>query len=252
MTVVMSVLLSSGLRPLIVAHRGASAIAPENTLAAFRAAIDLGADVIELDVQRSADGHLIVIHDPTVDRTTDGRGAVAAHAIGALKALDAGRWFSPRFAGERLPTLRQAVEELGKAAGLFIEIKQGPLFNDGIEAAVAAVIRDADLAARCEVSSFDHSSVRRIKAHLPEVPCGILYEARLIDPFGAARLAGAEALHPNWTLITPDFVEEAHQRGHAVVAWTVNEEDAMTRLAASGVDAIVTDLPDVLRRVLGR
>lgn len=245
-------LLSSGLRPLIAAHRGASAAAPENTLAAFRAAIDLGADVIELDVQRTADGHLIVIHDPTVDRTTNGQGAVASYSLAALKALDAGGWFSPRFASERLPTLQEAVETVGSAAGLFIEIKQGPVFDDGIEVVVAAVIRDAGLVARCEVSSFDHFSVRRIKDHAPEVACGILYEARLIDPFGAARLAAAEIVHPYWALSTPELVEEAHRLGYGVVVWTVNDPEAMARLAASGVDAIVTDVPDVLRRVLDR
>lgn len=156
-------LLSSGRRPLIVAHRGASAMAPENTLAAFRAAVELGADAIELDVQRTADGQLIVMHDPTVDRTTDGRGPLAAHSLAALKALDAGGWFGPQFAGERLPTLQEAVNVIEEKAGLFIEIKQGPVFDDSIETAVAAVIQDAGLTARCEISSFDHFTVRRMK-----------------------------------------------------------------------------------------
>lgn len=248
----MSTLLTSRVRPLVVAHRGASCRAPENTLAAFRAALECGADAIELDVQRTADGHLIVLHDPTLERTTDGRGPVARHSLGDLKALDAGRWFADAFAGERLPTLEEAVAVIGDRAGLFIEIKQGPVFDEAIEVAVAGVIRDAGLAARCEVSSFDHFSVRRMKALAPEVPCGILYDARLIDPVGAARLAAAEAVHPGWTLIAPDLVEEAHQAGLAVAAWTVDEEGVIAHLAGMGVDAIVTDLPDVARRVLGR
>ncbi len=252
MPVPTSTLLTSSPRPLVVAHRGASRVAPENTLAAFRAAIDCGADAIELDVQRTADGHIIVLHDPTLERTTDGQGRVADHSLATLKTLDAGRWFNPIFAGERLPMLVESVEMVGKQVGLFIEIKQGPHFDDTIEAAVAGVIQEAGLTARCEVSSFDHFSVRRVKTPFPEIACGILYEARLIDPFSAAQLAGAEALHPHWELITPDLIEEAHRLGYAVVAWTVNDKEAMARLAASGVDAIVTDLPDVLRRVLGR
>ncbi len=245
-------LFSSGPRPLIVAHRGASAMAPENTLAAFRLAADLGADAVELDVQRTADGHLIVIHDATIDRTTDGRGAVAALPFAALRAVDAGSWFSPRFAGERLPTLQEAITAIGDDTRLLIEIKQGPRFDETIEMAVAAVIRDAGATARCEISSFDHFSMRRMKTQFPEVACGILYEARLIDPYEAARVAGADALHPYWALISPEFIAEAHGRGYAVVTWTVDEEDPMARLAAAGVDAIVTNVPDILRGVLHR
>lgn len=243
-------LLFSGPRPLIVAHRGASAVAPENTLAAFRAAVELGADAIELDVQRTADGHVIIMHDPMLDRTTNGRGPVADRSLRSIKALDAGSWFGPAFAGERVPTLEEAVNLVGGRLGLLVEIKQGPRFDETVEAAVVQVLQQRPGA--YEVSSFDHFSVLRTKALAPELPCGILFEARLIDPFGAAALARADALHLYWTLITPDFVPEAHRRGHMVVAWTVNDEEAMTRLADSGVDAIVTDRPDLLRRVLGR
>ncbi len=248
----MSTLFTSRPHPLVVAHRGASRAAPENTLAAFREALDRGADAVELDVQRTSDGHLIIVHDATLERTTDGRGPVARHSLAALKKLDAGRWFNERFAGERLPTLEEAAAAIDKRAGLFVEIKQGPVFDDKIEAAIARVIEERGLVEWCEVSSFDHSSVRRMKTLLPAVPGGILYDAMLIDPFGAARLAQADALHPGWPMVTPDLVTEAHRRGLAVAVWTVNDEDVIAELARLGVDAIVTDVPDVARRVLSR
>lgn len=248
----MSTLFTSRPHPLVVAHRGASRAAPENTLAAFREALDRGADAVELDVQRTSDGHLIIVHDATLERTTDGRGLVARHSLAALKKLDAGRWFNERFAGERLPTLEEAAAAIDKRAGLFVEIKQGPVFDDKIEAAIARVIEERGLVEWCEVSSFDHSSVRRMKTLLPAVPGGILYDAMLIDPFGAARLAQADALHPGWPMVTPDLVTEAHRRGLAVAVWTVNDEDVIAQLARLGVDAIVTDVPDVARRVLSR
>jgi glycerophosphoryl diester phosphodiesterase len=245
-------LLPSAPRPLVVAHRGASRVAPENTRAAFRAALAQGADAVELDVRRTSDGHVIVLHDATVERTTDGRGPAARHSLAALKALDAGRWFGEAFTGERLPTLEEAVALIGDRAGLFIEIKQGPLFDDTIEAAVARIIEETGLAGRCEVSSFDHFSVRRMKALLPAVPGGILYDARLIDPFEAARLAHADAVHPGWPNVTPDLVGEAHRRGLAVAVWTVNDEDTIVELARMGVDVLITDVPDLARRALGR
>ena len=248
----MSTLLTSRPHPLVVAHRGASRAAPENTLAAFREALDRGADAVELDVQRTSDGHLIILHDATVERTTDGRGPVALSSLAALKKLDAGRWFDERFAGERLPTLEEAAAAIGKRAGLFVEIKQGPVFDDKIEAAVARVIEERGLTESCEVSSFDHSSVRRMKTLLPAVPGGILYDAMLIDPFSAARLAQADALHPGWPMVTLDLVTEAHRRGLAVAVWTVNDEDVIAELARWGVDAVVTDVPDLARRVIGR
>jgi glycerophosphoryl diester phosphodiesterase len=248
----MPTLFTSRPHPLVVAHRGASRVAPENTLAAFREALERGADAIELDVQRTSDGHLIILHDATLERTTDGQGQMAHHSLAALKKLDAGRWFDERFAGERLPTLEEAAATIDKRAGLFVEIKQGPVFDEGIETAIAGVIRESGLVEWCEVSSFDHSSVRRMKTLLPAVPGGILYDAMLIDPFAAARLAQADALHPGWPMVTPDLVKEAHRRGLAVAVWTVNEEDAIAQLADMGIDAFVTDVPDVARRVLSR
>ncbi|HEV8340522.1 MAG TPA: glycerophosphodiester phosphodiesterase family protein [bacterium] len=239
-------------RPLIVAHRGASRAAPENTLAAFRTAVDLGADGVEFDVQRTADGALVVFHDATLERTTNGRGPLRETRLADLKALDAGGWFSASSAGERIPTLEETIAVLPAPVRVFVELKQGPVFDEGIVAALADGLRHADVTGRCEVSSFDHPSLKRFTAASPDVPTGILFSARLIDPVAAATLAGAAALHPEWDLIAPDLVPLAHSHGLAVVGWTVNAADQMERLAAMEVDAIITDLPDLARRVLGR
>ncbi len=239
-------------RPLIVAHRGAARAAPENTLAAFRAAMYLGADGIEFDVQRTADGALVIMHDSTLERTTSGRGRLPDWRLSDLKALDAGSWFRASAAGERIPTLDETIAAVPAPARLFAEIKQGPAFDEGIAGALADRLGQLDTAGRCEVSSFDHPSLKQFRAAAPNIPTGILYSARLIDPVAAAGLAGAQALHPDWELIAPDLVPLAHSHGLAVVTWTVNAADQMERLAAMEVDAIITDLPDLARRVLGR
>ncbi len=240
-------------RTLNIAHRGASAIAPPNTLAAFRRAAQLGADGVELDVHLSADGVPVVIHDFTVDATTDGTGRVGEMPLAALKELDAGSRFDPAFAGERIPTLEEVFTEVGGRLLINVELKSMP-GNDypGLEAAVAALIRRHDLTAQVLVSSFNPFALRRFRREMPEVPIGFLYETAPLSR--AARLAAAvvglrpHAVHPWWGMITPQTVRRAHARGRRVVAWTVDDPAAMARLAEWGVDAIITNHPDRMPR----
>ncbi|MDW8069282.1 MAG: glycerophosphodiester phosphodiesterase [Anaerolineae bacterium] len=242
-------------RPLNIAHRGASAVAPPNTLAAFRRAADLGADGVELDVHLSADGVPVVIHDFTVDATTDGSGRVRDLPLAALKALDAGSRFDPAFAGERIPTLEEVFAEVGGRLLVNVELKSMP-GNDypGLEAAVAALIRRHGLTNRVLVSSFNPFALRRFRREMPEVPIGFLYETAPLSC--AARLAAAlvglrpQAVHPWWRMITPQTVRWAHARGRRIVAWTVDDPAAIARLAAWGVDAIITNHPDRMYRTL--
>ncbi|HKX16797.1 MAG TPA: glycerophosphodiester phosphodiesterase family protein, partial [bacterium] len=156
--------LRPGGRVLSVAHRGASREAPENTLAAFHLALDAGAAAIECDVQRTRDGRLVVIHDQTVDRTTDGRGAVGGLAFEDLRRLDAGRWFGPGFAGERVPSLDEVLALVRGRAFVLLEIKHGPVFYDGIERQVAEALRRLGMPAAALVMSFDHPAVRAMRA----------------------------------------------------------------------------------------
>ncbi len=234
---------------LNIAHRGASGVAPPNTLAAFRRAADLGADGVELDVHLCADGVPVVIHDFTVDGTTDGTGRVRDLPLATLRELDAGSRFDPAFAGERIPTLEEVFAEVGGRLLINVELKSMP-GNDypGLEAAVAALIRRHGLTDRVLVSSFNPFALQRFRREMPEVPVGFLYETAPLSR--AARLAAAlvrlrpQALHPWWGLITPETVRRAHARGRRVVAWTVDDPEAMARLVAWGVDGIITNYPN--------
>ena len=232
----------------MIAHRGASAEAPENTLAAFRRALEIGVDGVELDAHLSADGEPVVIHDPLLGRTAAGSGLVKDHTLAALWRLDAGRWFGERFAGERIPTLAEALETL-RAVRVIVEIKNGPIFYPEIAARVVSVVRASGHAA-VTISSFDHPVLRDVKAIAPEIPTAVLYEARPIDPVRLAREAGAAILHPNWIYVTPDLVAAAHVAGLRVETWTVDEPAHLAHIVGVGVDGVITNHPDRLRAIL--
>jgi len=241
---------------LNIAHRGASAVAPPNTLAAFRRAAELGADGIELDVHLSADGVPVVIHDATVDRTTDGTGRVADLPLSALKELDAGSWFDLAFAGERIPTLGEVFEEVGRTLLINVELKVAPGEDQGLEAAVVALVERHGLQERVLLSSFNPMALRRVRRLAPGIPLGLLYEAATLSRLArlvawAMRGLRPEAIHPHWRLIRPSTVRRAHARGRRVVAWTVDEPSGMQRLVGWGVDGIITNHPDRLRDVIG-
>lgn len=251
----MPVPLPAGPRPLVVAHRGASRIAPENTLAGFRAAVELGADAIELDVQRCADGHLVILHDLTLERTTDGFGPVAARSLSELKRLDAGRWFGTRFAGERIPTLEEALEAIPRNVVLFVELKlpaPPEPAPEGIELQLAGALGRAGRLGTCVISSFDAACLARAKAAMPEACCGFLFAGDGERQLSTALSLPADAVHPHWTLVSEALLDAAHRHGLAVAAWTVDDPDGIARLARAGVDAIITNCPDVALQALGR
>lgn len=226
---------------LNIAHRGASGRFPENTLIAFGAAIAAGARMCELDVRLSADGALVVIHDETVDRTTDGRGAVGAMTLAELKRLDAGARFGPGFAGERIPTLDEVFALAGDRCALNLEIKSA-----GAEAALCAAIRAHDALESALVSSFDWAAlaiVRHLEPRARLAPLASQWPARLL---GAATAMGAAAINPCADLVTEDLCIAAHQRNLSVNAWTVDDAERMRRLIAFGVDGIMTNFPERL------
>ncbi|HEV2356361.1 MAG TPA: glycerophosphodiester phosphodiesterase family protein [bacterium] len=232
------------------AHRGAPRHAPENTLASFRVALDDGARSIECDVQRTKDGHLMVIHDQTVDRTTDGHGRVGAFALDELRRLDAGRWFDPAFAGERVPLLDEAMALIRGRATLRVEIKNAPMIYDGIEQQVLEAIHRHGMDEEVLVTSFDHESVRRIRMLSSQTPTGIIFTGRLIDAAAAARAAGADAVCMNWAYVTADIVARAHAAGLRVFAWPVDDEDRFRHCRAAGVDGMTSNEYRLLARWL--
>lgn len=236
-------------QPWVIAHRGASGHAPENTLAAFRRAAALGAQFIETDVHLTRDAHLVLIHDHTLERTTNGRGEIRLHTLAELRALDAGAWFGAAFAGERIPTLEEALEFGRQADVLFyLELKADAIW--GAEHALANALRRSGEAARTVVLSFLDHSLAAMNRLEPACLTGYLFDRWSDDAIDRALHAGARQLAPREESVTPERVERAHHAGLPVVAWTVNEPARMRALVAAGVDGIMTDFPDRLRTVL--
>jgi glycerophosphoryl diester phosphodiesterase len=231
---------------LRVGHRGAAAHAPENTLASFRRAVALGAQAVELDVHRSQDGRLVVIHDETIDRTTDGTGRVADLTLAQLRRYDAGSWKGREFAGERMPTLEEVAAALPPEILLFVELKAGSHRYPGIEEDLARLLRQRDLERRVRVSSFDHKALARLRQLLPNVGLGALFSALLVDPVAVAQSCGASAIHPNFHYLDADLVAQAHRASLEVHAWTVNDPRDIVVVGAMGVDGMISDFPERL------
>ena len=232
---------------LCFAHRGARAHAPENTLLAFSLAFDLGADAIECDVQRSRDGELVIIHDGTVDRTTDGSGFVSEQSLSELRGLDAGRKWRLL---ERIPTLEETLALVWERGGsLNLEVK-GESVEESVDTARALepMLRDQHPAFRRRllVSSFEHPALQLLKARLPWLRSGALFgsEWRRRDLLAPARELGAEAIHPALTLTTQALVRRAHEAGLRVNVWTANRPATIEQLIRWGVDGVFSDYPE--------
>jgi glycerophosphoryl diester phosphodiesterase len=238
--------LKSG-RILLGGHRGNAAECPENTLASFRSAIELGVDIIECDVHRSEDGALPVIHDHLVDRTTNGSGLVRDFSMAELKRFDAGSWKDPRFAGERIPSLDEVLEVAKGRVGVAIEIKNLPLPYPGIEEAVVAAVKNAGMVYDVVVISFDHRSVKRIGELEPEVTTGILEASRPVDVLRVMDDADADVFCPHWAAIEPDTAAEIHGAGKLIGVWTVDDAFSLAWSKALPANAIYTNRPRDIR-----
>ena len=230
---------------LVIAHRGASGNAPENTLAAFRKAIALGASFIETDLQLSRDARFVAIHDATVNRTTNGQGAVHDMTLADLRKLDAGSWFGSEFSGERIPTLEEILEFSKKNDVVFyLEIKPGGSW--GGEHAMISSLRESGEIPRTVVISFDPSIVLSLRKIEPTLMTGLLYNGQIENPLDKAVAIGARQLVVRGDLVTPALISEAKKKDLQVVCWTVNHPAHMRLLAAAGVDGIMSDYPDRL------
>lgn len=225
---------------LILGHRGASGEAPENTLRAFALAAAQGADGIELDVQPTADGVLVIMHDETVDRTTNGAGRVAELSYAALAALDAG-------GGERVPTLAEALQLARGRLLVDIEIK-----DPGIEPEVAALVDQLGMTDRVVISSFLPASLAAMRAVAPALPRWLLSVDWSPAVLATALALGAAGVAPRYPAIDAMLVETAHRHGLAVIAWTVNQLGDLRRLLDLGLDAVITDYPARALAAAGR
>jgi glycerophosphoryl diester phosphodiesterase len=223
--------------PELIGHRGAPRERPENTLASFLRAFDLGADAVELDVHATRDGVVVVHHEfvPKADTTVAAlRGRPIAELTGAELATF-------RVSGEPIPTLADVIDAVGERATVYVEIK-----GRAIESAVVATLRRASSLARVPVHSFDHRAVTRARAIEPKLDSGILLVSYLIEPDRALEAAGARDYWQEWTMIDEPLVEAVHGAGGRVIAWTVNDPTEARRLASIGVDGICTDvLPEI-------
>lgn len=233
------------------AHRGASGYAPENTISAFRKAAQMKADGVELDVQLSKDGELVVIHDETVGRVSDRSGYVRDFTLRELKEIDVSRPV-PGFGVERIPTLSEVLEEL-KPTGMTINIecKTGIFFYPGLEEKMIRLVKDMNMTDRIWCSSFNHESVKKVKQLCPEMKTGFLIADVIIDVADYARKNGAMALHPAlYHMQDEGLIGRCKEKGLAVHVWTVNDSKDMKALCLAGADAIITNYPDIARKVV--
>ncbi|MBM7551495.1 glycerophosphodiester phosphodiesterase [Thalassobacillus pellis] len=235
---------------LNIAHRGASGYAPENTMAAFDKAVEMKADMFELDVQMSKDGKLVVIHDTTVDRTTDGTGNVRDLTYEELKKLDAGSWFNEEFAGEKIPTLGEVLDAYRGKIGILIEVKSPSLYP-GIEQKIADELIERNLHKPANekiiVQSFNHESMAKFHHLLPSVPVGVLvgYSPDGISDEQLMDFASyADYVNPSKSMVTSELVDRIHAFGMKTHPWTVRDRNSADFLLQAGVDGIITDYPD--------
>lgn len=239
-------------QPVIFAHRGASAHAPENTLAAFQLALAQQADAIELDVKLSADGQVVVIHDATVDRTTNGTGRIKDLSLAELRALDAGSFFSEKFQGEKIPTLDEVFETMGKRTFINVELTNYNTRRDQLVETVCMIVKKHQLQKRILFSSFLISNLSKARSYLPDVPRGLLALNGLLGSwarsFGFA-FGKYQALHPYLKDMTQQEALRVHRLHRRVHVWTVNDEQDMRRLFSWGADGIFTDDPELAVRV---
>jgi glycerophosphoryl diester phosphodiesterase len=228
---------------LVIAHRGASSYAPENTLAAFDLALQMGVSHIELDVHCSRDGHLVVLHDDTVDRTTNGCGAVAEQTLATLRALDAGTWFGRQYAGERIPTLEEVLLRYRERLHLHTEIKG---HTAHLAQRTADMVRACGMAGQVTITSFYHPWLEATRVYAPELPTGWLVSEVNDAIIAQAQVLQLTQLCPQARLVTPELVHRLHAAGLVVRAWGVANVTLMRQVVDAGADGMTVNFPDQL------
>jgi len=223
-------------RPLLGGHRGNPAEHPENTMRSFRSAIDVGCDLIECDVHLSSDGRLVVIHDHTLDRTTNGTGLVHDHTAAELRKLDAGD-------GEKIPLLQEVIELAIGKVGLVIELKNLPPMYPGLEEKLMNMLRQLGAVPECAVVSFDHAAIRELRKLEPSLQLGILEGGKPIHPGAIVRESGADVYSPHWGAIDPQVVKEVHAAGGAVGVWPVDDGAAVAWCKYCKPDSVFSNRP---------
>ena len=239
-------------RARVVAHRGFSGAAPENTVAAVRAAIEVGADMAEVDVTLTSDGHVVCLHDEKVDRTTDGKGRITEITLEQVQDLDAGSWFSPSFAGEPIPTLDEVLEVVNGSILLNIEIKT-EVVDRGIAAKVVARVREHEMVEQVMISSFSPRALFEVRKLDGTLTTASLFNRKIhrgVDPAKIIAEVGSQALNINRRFFNRSIRQRCAELEIPVGTYTANKPRHMEKLLARGVHAIYTDHPDVLLNLM--
>lgn len=241
--------------PVIFAHRGDRVHAPENTLPAFQQAMENGADGVELDAKLTSDGHVIVIHDSTVDRTTDGKGRVVSYSLDAIRNLDAGKWFDEKFSGTKVPSLEEVFETVGKDKLINIELTNYSTPRDGLVIKVCDLIKRHNNHKQIVFSSFFPSNLKIAAQTIPEIPRGLLAMPGLVGLWSRSfgfMFGDYQALQPHISNASREQVQRAHRIKRRVHVWTASSPEEINQLKEWGVDGIFTDDPQTAVRALGR
>ncbi len=223
---------------MVIGHRGAPAQAPENTLLSFETALRMGADMIELDIQQTADGHIVCIHDEEVDRTTDGHGNVCELTYDQIRALDAG-------SGQRIPLLTEVLDFAKGKIGVNIEIKA-----PNIEERALKMVKERNMLGEVIFSSFLHKSLVKVKSLEPRAFTAVLYSSEMDDVVTYAKGLGADAINPLFFILDEETIRTAHEAGLRVYPWTLNDEEFITEYVRLGVDGVISDMPDLAAKVI--
>jgi glycerophosphoryl diester phosphodiesterase len=236
-------------KPWVIAHRGASGHAPENTLAAFERAVALGAGFIETDLHLTRDARFVAIHDPTLERTTNGKGNVRDSSLAEIRKLDAGLWFDREFMGQKVPTLEEIVEFAAKHDVIFyLELKYEAAW--GMHHSLVGALQKSGGAARSIIISFSEPTLTALRQVDPSAMMGLIFDEANQDHTKAGIELGVRQLCPQYSLVTNEMVEQAHALDLQVATWTVDDAATMRAMIAAKVDGIMTNFPDRLQAVL--
>jgi glycerophosphoryl diester phosphodiesterase len=237
-------------KPWVIAHRGASGHTPENTLASFERAVQLGASFIETDLHLTRDARFVAIHDATLERTSNGRGEVRDFTLAELRRLDVGMWYDREHMGQRIPTLEEILEFARKHDVIFyLEVKYDASW--GMHHSLIAALQKPEYAGRTIVISFDQATLAALRRVDATAMMGFLVDDARADSVKEALELGARQLCPKASMVTPELVQQAHGADLQVAAWTVDDPKEMRRIIAAGVDGIMTNFPDRLQAVIG-
>jgi glycerophosphoryl diester phosphodiesterase len=251
--------LNLNAQPLVIAHRGASAYAPENTIAAFKKALEIGADALELDLRQTKDSVLVVLHDANVDRTTNGNGNVDDFTFNELQKLDTGSWFDKEFSDQKIPSLQEVIDLLDDTTIIIIELKGGNETYPGIEEQVVEIVKQNNIEKLAILKSFDSNVLKRLRIIEPVISLLYVYAVRIpwlgmiIDQgvtFESVYDLDVEYLQPHRFFLSESFVKDAQAKGFKVISWGVNSKEAINISIDYRVDGIETDYPDKVLKLI--